>query len=279
MYRFGDFSIHHIIERKFKLDGGSIFGVVPKKIWGKLVETDEDNLVPMQTNLFVVDTGENKILCDTGLGSLLSEQEQKIYAASGPTQIEAGLEEIGLTTDDIDIVFLSHLHTDHAGGAVVEQEGRIVPRFSNARYVVQRQEWGDALHPNERTSAVYIADRLRPLQEAGQLELIEGPVDFLKGVSFVKTSGHTAGHMGAEFRSGDKTVVYYADIIPFTHHFKVPYVASVDLYPLNTMKVKRSLVKRALAGEIIIAFDHDVEIPIGTAHEEGVKTVIRPVEM
>jgi glyoxylase-like metal-dependent hydrolase (beta-lactamase superfamily II) len=277
MFRFGTFAIHHYVERKFKLDGGSMFGVVPKKIWGQLVPSDDDNLIPMHTNLFVVDTGRHKLLCDTGLGTLLTKKEEKIYAAFEPSRIETGLADLGLGVDDIDYVLLSHLHTDHAGGAVALCDGRIVPRFSKARYVVQQEEWQDAMHPDERTAPVYVSERLRVLEDAGQLDLIDGDVELLPGVRLVKTGGHTPGHQGMEFSSGGKTVVYYADIIPFTHHLKVPYVASVDLLPRDTMRVKRGLVKRALAGEIAIAFDHDVEIPIGTAREEGLRIVITPV--
>jgi glyoxylase-like metal-dependent hydrolase (beta-lactamase superfamily II) len=279
MYRFGDFTIHHFVERKFKLDGGTMFGVVPKKIWGKLTNVDEDNLVPMHTNLFVVDTGQHKVLCDTGLGSLLSEREAKIYAAFEPSAIESGLTGLGFSTDDIDYVILSHLHTDHAGGTVVDRDGNLVPRFKNARYVVQKEEWQDAMNPDERTAAVYKVDMLKVLEDAGQLELVDGDVELLPGVKLVKTGGHTGGHQGMEFTSGGQTVVYYADIIPFSHHFKVPYVASVDLYPRDTMKVKRELTRRVLEGGFAIAFDHDVEIPIGVAREEGLKTVIEPVTL
>jgi glyoxylase-like metal-dependent hydrolase (beta-lactamase superfamily II) len=277
MYRFGDFTIHHFIEQTFRLDGGSMFGVVPKKIWGKLVSSDDDNLIPMVTNLFVVDTGSKKILCDTGLGTVLSEREKKVYAVSAQSQIETGLAGIGFSANDIDYVVFSHLHTDHSGGAVTLFDGKMMPRFPNARHVVQKREWDDAMYPDERTAAVYASDRLKVIEDAGRLQLVEGDVELLPGVKLIKTGGHTPGHQGMEFSSGGKTVVYYADIIPSSHHFKVPYVASTDLFPLDTMKVKRSLVKRALAGEIIIAFDHDIEIPIGIAVEDDFRTIIKPV--
>jgi len=277
MYRFGDFTIYSFVERSFRLDGGTMFGVVPKKIWGNLVKVDEDNLVPMNTNLFVVDTGKHKLLFDTGLGTLLSKKEAKIYAAFEPSAIETGLNELGFSTDDIDYVLLSHLHTDHAGGTVVVHNGSMTPRFAKARYVVQKEEWDDAMNPDERTAAVYKVDMLKVIEDAGQLDLVDGNVELLPGVRLVKTGGHTAGHQGMEFTSGGKTVVYYADVIPFSQHFKVPYVASVDLYPRDTMKVKRELTRRVLDGGFAIAFDHDTEIPIGRAREEGLKTVIEPV--
>ncbi len=277
MYRFGDFTIHSFVERKFKLDGGTMFGVVPKKIWGRLIEVDEDNLVPMHTNLFVVEAGGHKILCDTGLGTLLSKKEAKIYAAFEPSAIETGLHQLGFVVDNIDYVLLSHLHTDHAGGAVTERDGSLMPRFPNARYVVQKDEWQDAINPDERTSAVYKVDLLKVLEEAGQLDLVDGDVELLPGVRLAKTGGHTAGHQGMEFSSGGQTVVYYADIIPFSHHIKVPYVASVDLFPRDTMKVKRTLMRRALAGNFAIAFDHDTKIPIGKVREDGLHIIVEPV--
>jgi len=277
MYRFGDFTVRHFIERKFKLDGGTMFGVVPKKIWGNLVPVDDDNMVPMQTNLFVVDTGKHKLLCDTGLGTLLSKKETKIYAAFEESAIETGLNDLGMATADIDYVLLSHLHTDHAGGAVAERDGVMVPRFEKAQYVVQKDEWNDAMNPDERTTAVYKVEMLKVIEKAGQLKPVDGDVELIPGVKLIKTGGHTAGHQGMEFTSGGKTLVYYADIIPFSHHFKVPYVASVDLYPRETMKVKRKLTRRALDEGLAIAFDHDTEIPIGIAREEGLRTVIEPV--
>ncbi|MFH1699072.1 MAG: MBL fold metallo-hydrolase [Candidatus Zixiibacteriota bacterium] len=277
MYRFGDFTIYHLVEQRFKLDGGSMFGVIPKKIWGKMIAADDDNLIPMITNLFVVDTGDKKILCDTGLGDNLSDREKIIYATEGKSNIEAGLEEIGLSSGDIDVVFLSHLHSDHSGGAVIEKKGEIIPRFENARYLVQKEEWHDAMNPDERAAAVYIPKRIKPIEESGQLELLDGDCGYLPGIKIIKTGGHTQGHMGIEFSSGGTTIVYYADIIPSSHHFKVPYVSSTDLFPLDTMKVKRRLTQRALSGEIAIAFDHDIEIPIGKVREECVNTIIEPL--
>ncbi len=276
--KVGSFEIHPLVERRFRLDGGTMFGVVPRKIWGRLIPPDENNLVPMETNLFVIRTGKNNILCDTGFGDCLSPQEEKIYAVSGETNIESGLTALGLTPDDIDVVFLTHLHTDHAGGAVKEVDGKIVARFPNARHIVQKVEWEDAMHPNERTSAVYIPERLAALDESGRLELIDGDVEILPGIKAIRTGGHTPGHQAIEAYSEDSGAVYYADIVPSSFHVRVPYVASVDLFPLDTMTVKRDLVKRLLADNLAIAFDHDTEIKIGRLAEQDGKVVVNKIE-
>lgn len=255
-----------------------MFGVVPKKIWAKLLPSDEDNLIPMEINLFVLKAGGKNILFDTGLGDCLSETEKKIYAASGRTDIDAGLKKSGLTADDIHFVFLSHLHTDHAGGAVKNVNGKYVPRFKNAKYIVQRAEWNDAINPNERTAAAYAPERLKVLEEAGQLELVDGDTEILPGVTVVRTGGHTPGHQAIEASSGSMTVVYYADIFPSSHHIKIPYIASVDLIPLETLELKKKLVERLLNGNTAIAFDHDVEIKIGRLIREDKKVIVNKIE-
>lgn len=276
--KFGSFEITPLVEQTFRLDGGTMFGVVPKKIWSQLVTVDNDNLVPMQTNVFIIKAQGKIILCDTGFGDCLTKQEKKIYAVEKPTNLESGLKEMGIDADDIDIVFLSHLHTDHASGAVKSEDGRMMPRFKNAKYIVQKQEWDDAMHPNERTRAVYIPERLAVLEEAQQLLLVDGEAEIMPGIRMVKTGGHTAGHQALEASSENKTVVYYADIVPSSYHVKVPYVASVDLFPLDTMAVKRELVGRLLETGGMIAFDHDTDIRIGRLAKDEYKITVEKIE-
>lgn len=251
-----------------------MFGIVPKIIWSRLIDCDEDNRVPMQTNLFVLKANNNNILFDTGFGDCLKNTEKKIYAVKGETAIESGLKEIGLMTDDINFVFLSHLHTDHAAGAVKSVDGKYVPRFGRARYIVQKIEWDDAMNPNERTSAVYIPDRLSVLKDAGQLELIDGDTELMPGVKMIRTGGHTPGHQAIEAISDGTTVVYYADIIPSLQHIKIPYVAAVDLDPLRTMEVKRKLLNKLCDINNAIVFDHDISIKIGKLSKEDGKVTV-----
>lgn len=255
-----------------------MFGVVPKKIWGKLLPADEDNTIPMQANLFVLRTGDRNVLFDTGLGDCLTDGEKKIYAASGDTNIENGLRDIGLTTDDIDLVFLSHLHTDHAGGAVKNIDGTYTTRFKKAKYIVQKMEWRDAMNPNERTAAVYIPERLEILEKSGQLEQIDGEEEILPGVKAILTGGHTPGHQAVEAVSDDMTVVYYADIIPSSYHVRIPYVAAVDLDPMKTMAVKRDLLEKLADKNNAVVFDHDVDIKVGSLTRDGKRIVVNKVE-
>jgi len=262
------------VERRFRLDGGAMFGIVPKIIWRRFIDCDEDNRVPMQTNLFVLKADNKNILLDTGFGDCLKKSEKKIYAIKGETAIESGLNNIGLKTDDINYVFLSHLHTDHAAGAVKSVDGNYVPRFDRAKYVVQKTEWDDAMNPDERTSAVYIPERLLVLKDAGQLELIDGDTELLPGVKAIRTGGHTPGHQAIEAISDGTTVVYYADIVPSLHHIKIPYVAAVDLDPLRTMEVKRELYDRLLRRNNAIAFDHDIDVKIGKLSKEDGKITV-----
>ncbi|MEW5925283.1 MAG: MBL fold metallo-hydrolase [Candidatus Zixiibacteriota bacterium] len=255
-----------------------MFGVVPKKIWSRLVPVDEDNLVPMDANLFVLKTGDMNILFDTGLGDCLTDGEKKIYAASGDTNIENGLKKIGLTTDDIKIVFLSHLHTDHAGGTIKNIDGVYSTRYKKAKYLVQKVEWHDAINPNERTAAVYIPERLNVLEKSGQLELIDGDHEIIPGVNVIRTGGHTPGHQVIEATSGDTTVVYYADIVPSSYHVRVPYVAAVDLDPIRTMEVKRGLLEKLIDKKHAIVFDHDTDIKVGSLSRDGKKIIVNKIE-
>jgi glyoxylase-like metal-dependent hydrolase (beta-lactamase superfamily II) len=255
-----------------------MFGVIPKKIWGKLMPADEDNLITMETNLFVLKAGGKNFLLDTGLGDCISPVEKKVYAASGQTNIESGLAAFGLSTEDINFVILTHLHTDHSGGAVRNENGTLVPRFKKAKYIVQKIEWHEAMNPNERTAAVYISDRLAVIEKAGQLELVDGDTEIIPGVRVLRTGGHTPGHQGVEAVSEGASAAYYADIFPSSHHIRIPYVAAVDLDPVKTMEVKRRLVDKFLKEQTAIAFDHDTNIKIGRLVEREGKITVNRIE-
>jgi glyoxylase-like metal-dependent hydrolase (beta-lactamase superfamily II) len=259
----GDWEIAGFVESHFALDGGSMFGVIPQRLWKKLIPPDENNLVPMQTNLFVVKTGDANILLDTGLGDALSDFDRKVYAPRGPSRMNEALHTIGTPPEAITHVIFTHLHTDHSNGAVTGDPDKPDLRFPNADYIVQADEWEDAAHPNERTMAVYLEQRLQPLADSGRLRLVDGDTDILPGIRVTKTGGHTRGHQGVRVTQGDERFLYYGDILPSRFHLKGPYVAAVDLLPLDTMAVKRELLKECCDTPTIIGFDHDVAVMFG----------------
>lgn len=261
--RLGDIHVGGFVESHFALDGGAMFGVVPKVMWQKLLKPDEENRVPMLANLFYVKIGDYQLLLDTGLGDALSDFDKKVYAPRGESNIGPALNALGSSPEQITHVVFTHLHTDHSNGAFVGNPDDPDLRFPNAKHVVQTDEWDDAVNPNERTGAVYLVPRLKKIEENGQLELVDGDVEIVPGVTVRKTGGHTRGHQGVEVRSGNERFVYYADIIPTRFHLKGPYVAAVDLFPLDTMKFKRAFLKDCCDNRTIVGFDHDTEVMFG----------------
>lgn len=276
--QFGEFTINTFVEQRFKLDGGAMFGVIPKKIWQRLIEPDGDNLIPMVTNLFVLRANGKNLLFDAGLGDSLSDKEKKIYGTKGESQMESGLAKFGLTPADIDFVLLTHLHTDHCAGAVKKVKGELVPRFPNARYYMSRSEFDRAMSPDERTTAVYVPERLEALEKSGQIHLVECDSQLFPGVQALFTGGHTEGHYALEIESGGTSVFYYADIFCTTAHLKVPYVPGTDLYPVDTMRIKRATLPRIVNHNVVMAFDHDINYPLARISDRGDGLRIEPVK-
>jgi glyoxylase-like metal-dependent hydrolase (beta-lactamase superfamily II) len=259
--KLGDIELQSILENYFRLDGGAMFGVIPKVIWKKLWEPDENNLVRLDLNPLLIRTGKENIIVDTGFGDVLNEKEKKIYPLGGKTRWDSELNSRGLKPEDITSVILTHAHADHAMGALrMGKDGQPELRFPNAKIYIQKQEWRDAMNPDERTAATYLVHNLRILEESGRLELVDGDTELFSGVSVMVTGGHTPGSQAVIVDDGGQRVIYPADIMPSTAHIRIPYVAAVDLDPATTMEKKRWLHEKMLKEDWILAFDHDINL-------------------
>jgi len=269
MLRIGDFQIFSFVEGRFHLDGGAMFGIVPKIMWEKYLSPNDKNLVPLDCNLLLIKTKGKNILVDSGMGDVFNDRERKIYAAYNPSNLEVGLLGYGVKPEEIDLVILSHLHADHSCGTIKKENEREIPRFKNAKLVVQKTEWEDAIHPDERTAAGYLTNHLSVLGEHKVLELVDGEAEILPGLRVVKTAGHTEGHQGIEISGNGLKLVYYGDIVPTSYHLRPHYVASLDLYPRQTMKVKKQLIPQVVENGWYIAFDHDLRIKIAKLKKDA----------
>lgn len=259
----GQVKIFPASDGTFKLDGGAMFGVVPRNIWEKTNRPDEKNRVLLGLNPLLVQAEGQNILVDTGIGNKGDEKFNSLYSVDKKDSLFGSLSRLGLRPEDIDIVICTHLHFDHAGGNTVKENGLVKPSFPNARYIVQRGEWEAATNPNERTRASYRPEDFLPLLDAGLLELIEGDGEIVKGVAVFKTSGHNRDIQLVSIRSEGKTAVFLGDIIPTTTHLRPPFIMGYDLFPLDTLKAKKEILAEAAEDRWLLIFEHDPEATMG----------------
>jgi len=258
-----DYKLYLLSDGLFSLDGGAMFGVVPKVLWQKSIPSDTLNRIQLGLNCLVIVTPKHNLLVDTGLGEVLDPKFRDIYAISRSTSLLESLGELGLMPEDIDFVINTHLHFDHAGGNTRRHMENTVPTFPKASYVIQKGEWKDAITPNDRTRGSYLEDNFLPLEEAGKLQLIEGAREIVEGVEVLVTGGHTAHHQVVLIRRGDQVALYLGDLIPTSHHLKIPWLMGYDLYPLDTVVMKKRLLERALNEHWLLVFEHDPKVGMG----------------
>jgi glyoxylase-like metal-dependent hydrolase (beta-lactamase superfamily II) len=255
------------------LDGGALFGLVPRVLWEQVAPPDELNRVPVALNCLLIEAQGQLIVVDTGLGDKLSDKQVRnwgLQRAQGG--LVDGLHRIGLDVTDIDIVINTHLHLDHCGGNTTLRGGRPVPTFPRAQYWVQRSEWVQASHPNERTRAVYLAENVLPVAEAGQLRLLDGDASVTDGVRCVVHQGHTPAYQSVVLESGGQSAIYVGDLAPFAVHLeRIQWLPAYDVLPLDHLEAKRQTRDWALNSNALLMFQHDPVISWGrlVPDEEG----------
>lgn len=259
----------------FKLDGGAMFGVVPKSIWNKLNPADENNLCTWAMRCLLIDTGDKRILVDTGMGDKQDAKFFSHYYISGNT-LENSLANLGFSKDDITDVFHTHLHFDHCGGSIVREGDTLVPAFKNANYWSNEQHWRWATEPNDREKASFLKENILPMKESGRLqfaEVREGISIFNEDITLKFAFGHTDAMMLPVIKYKGRTIVYMADLLPSAAHLPLPYIISYDMFPLKTLHEKKAFLQEALENDYILFFEHDPTIECCTLQmtERGIR--------
>ena len=262
--------LYSIETEYFKLDGGAMFGVVPKSIWNKLNPADENNLCNWAMRCLLIEDGNKLILIDNGVGNKQDAKFFSHYYLNGEYTLDSSLKKAGFNKDDITDVILTHLHFDHCGGSIDRIDGKLVPAFKNATYWSNERHWEWATKPNDREKASFLKENILPIKESGQLKMVKGEwakvnsekleeaaSEILPEISFRFVNGHTDAMMLPQIIYKDKTIVYMADLLPSVHHIPMPYVMGYDMFPLTTMNEKKSFLKEAIEKDYILFFEHD----------------------
>jgi methylmalonyl-CoA epimerase len=274
----GDFELLTLSDGFIHLDGGAMFGVVPRALWEKRLPADDSNRIPLGMRPLIVRTGRKTLIIDAGCGDKMDAKLAQIYKLDRRYHLDHALAEAGVRADEIDLVVASHLHFDHVGGfTAVDEHGSLVPRFPKARYIAHRAEWEDATHPHERNRASYLQENFVPLRDAGVLTLVDDGAEIVPGVRYRRSGGHTAHHQVVMIESGGKTAVFTADMYPTTVHVPDPWMMGYDLYPVDTLRFKRDFATEAIEREYLLFFEHDPSVAAGYLREKDGKRYVERV--
>ena len=270
MMRTGSVDWTLVSDGTFRLDGGAMFGVVPKPLWELRAPADDRNRILLGLHPLLVRSGGKTILVDCGIGRKETGRFPDIFGVGGETDIVRSLAEHGVAPEDVDVLVYTHLHFDHAGGGTRRDgDGRIVPVFPNARHVVQRSELHDAENATERSRASYLPENWEPVREAGLLDVVEGETELAPGVRTFLMKGHVRSLTGIVIESGGETVVYPSDNMPTSAHVPGPWVMAYDLYPLDTLAFKEQFLPQAIDEEWTVVFEHDPRVGAVKIRREG----------
>jgi len=256
-----------------------MFGVVPKVFWEKKSAPDEKNRIRLRANSLLVRARGKTIVIETGNGTKWDAKQRAIYAVQEGDSLVDSLARYDVQPSDVDLVINTHLHFDHAGGNTRIEDGRAVPTFPNARYVLQRAELAHASEPTERDRASYFPDNFQPITDAGLWNLVDGYTQILPGISVARIPGHNADIQAVLLTGGGKTLAFVADLLPTRHHIPLPWIMAYDLYPLQTLETKRKWVPRMAKENWIVVFGHDPDVAAATLHERDGRFDFEPVDL
>ena len=277
-HALGDLELITLSDGFLGLDGGAMFGVVPRTLWEKRLPPDDSNRIPLGMRPLIVRTGDVTLIIDAGCGDKMDPKLAQIYKLDRRYHLDHALAAAGLTADDIDIVVASHLHFDHVGGFTkLDRDGALLPRFPRAKYIAHRAEWEDATHPHERNRASYLQENFVPLKDAGVLTLVDDGAEIIPGVKYRRSGGHTPNHQVVMIESGSRTAVFTADMYPTSVHVPDPWVMGYDLYPMDTLAFKRAFAKEAIEREYLLFFEHDPSMAAGYVREKDGKRFVERV--
>jgi methylmalonyl-CoA epimerase len=274
---FGDLRLTMLYDGPFRLDGGAMFGVVPRPLWERSSPPDERNRIQLAMRPLLVEASWGRMLIDCGAGDKMAPKQLDIYALDRTRALDQALADVGLTSDSIDFVLATHLHFDHFGGATAQAGGALRPRFANARYLIRDAEWEDATHPHERNRASYLQEDFVPLKSARVVDFFASDSVIKPGVRVERTGGHTGQHQVVYLESGGETAVFVADMIPTTAHIQDPWVMGYDLFPMDTLAFKKRFIREAIAREYLILFEHDPKVAAGYIREKDGRRFVEKV--
>lgn len=268
--RLGDADVIGFSAGEFLVDGGAMFGAVPRDVWRKLSPPGPDSRVPLSLNCFLIKTPGALVLADTGAGTLLNRRYLEAYRFQGTMDIPEALSVFGYAPEDVDIVFNSHLHFDHCGGNMrKDARGELVPAFPRARYIIRKGEWANALHPVARDKPSYFPAGLKALEASGRLELLDGDREIADGIDVFLVPGHTEFHQCLRISASGGVFVVMGDLVPTAAHAGLDAIMSFDLFPAMTMKTKKAFYGKALAGDWLLGLSHDPEHFFGRLRKTG----------